>query len=251
MPRLAPVVVVGVAGEHELADLVAVRGAGVDDADDGPVVDHGDAGRRARTARRGPRRSSSTPGARRPLLEQQLLGAAGGGDVEAPARVGGDDQPGRRAEGPHEHDPLDVAAREGGHDPVGVAATRRPVRASSSARCSPAFFQSMPRPLRKRPRSSRATCSSTVRPGTTASVIGSSGTAAAPPAWAIRAVRVRDWQPGDGHGARSRASGGRGRPRRAPSGRCRTRRRCRPARPARTSRSTPSRSGSCALLARG
>ena len=100
-----------VGAEHQPADRVAVGGARVDDADHLAVVQHGDPVGHVEQLVEvlGDQQHAGAAGA---AFEQQLLGSSGGGDVEAAARVGGDDQPGVAGEGAHEHDPLDVAARQ-------------------------------------------------------------------------------------------------------------------------------------------
>ena len=86
---------IGVGTEHHPADLVAVGGARVDDADDAAAVHDGDAvGQLEQLVE--VLADQQHAGAAGPAFEQQLLGAPGGGDVEAAARVGGDHQRRRR-----------------------------------------------------------------------------------------------------------------------------------------------------------
>ena len=85
--------------EHEAADLVAVGVGRVDDADDRAVVQHGDpVGQLEELVE--VLGDQQHAGAGRPLLEQQLLGPSGGGDVEAPARVGRHDERAASRRGP-------------------------------------------------------------------------------------------------------------------------------------------------------
>ena len=142
-------------------------------------------------------------------------------------------------------DPLDVAARQRGHLPVerGEVEAPRPRRMPVERRCGR-------RASRRRARGrgsgspSRARCSSTSRPGTTASVDRVLGDDR----------RRRRAAPRTGRPCRRRrrptstvppvaAGERRARPRAARAGRCRTRRRRRPARPARRRRSTSAQRG--------
>ena len=135
-------------------------------------------------------RDHEHPGARGAVLQQQLLRAAGVGDVEPPARVGRDDERGVLAELAGEQDALDVAARQRRDcGPLAAPCAGR-ARSSSTAVRRPTAGQSIPSPRRGTGRPSSTMCSSTVRPGTTESATGSSGTPTAPASSAPAGVRT-------------------------------------------------------------
>ena len=184
----------------------------------------------------------STPHAGRPPLEQQLLGGPHRGDVEAPARVGGDDEGRRRRPG------TPGSARPAGCCRPTATATWR----SSAARLqalgvslrpvTPALaaFQSMPGPAWGAAAPPSARCSRTSRPGTTASPPGPRGRRRRPARERLAGRRPGRW-PSPATCDRCPTPSGRQAERQlraARAGRCPTRRRRRPARRAAPSKVT-------------
>ena len=166
--------------EHQPADLLTVGTVGVDDSgdvtvvqDDDPIGDH-----HQLVEIFGHHQHADARGA---PFEQQLLGLAHRGDVETTTRIGDDEQRdtvGR--ERPGEHHPLHVAAGQRVDPAVEAGHRQSPADGIVRVRRGAPPAQSTPRPRRGNGRPSSTRCWSTVRPGTTASPTGSSGTSIAP-----------------------------------------------------------------------